>query len=189
MCWPQATSGRDSHEEDERSQGTYFGSSGVCIDDDVLEIYRESFGHPNRLRSLGVPHGKKTRHPRIHGHRFPRRAKMRSRYFRYRSRIRPSKGIPRSIPHFPSPAVMDLKRYPKIKLHPWRWIKKSKYLGKAGTSPYLAWSKQPKVRLSRFASAYRPNSSFPLRVGRFSGSLKRKYRANLKPRRWRRWKR
>jgi len=66
-------------------------------------------------------------------------------------------------------------------------LKYYRSLRKARTSSYLAWSKQPNVRLSRFTVVHRHNSPFPLRVGRFSGSLKRKYRANSKPRRMRKW--
>lgn len=114
MFSAQTISGQDDHEEAEHSQGAPLRSNSVPFDDDILAGYRESFEHPNRLRSMVLRYDEKNRHPRLHRHRIPRRAKMRSRYFRYRPKRKSYGGIPRSIPHRPSPVVMDLKRYPRI---------------------------------------------------------------------------
>jgi len=128
----------------------------------------------------------------IHNYRFLWRARMRSRRF--------YSWHPRLIhgPHLTKPCggVMvekgedGRKKYKEyLKKERLRWPKYLRSLRKAGTRPCLAWSKQPKVRLSRFTVVHRHNSPFPLRGGRFSRTLKRKYRASFKPRRMRRWKR
>jgi hypothetical protein len=128
----------------------------------------------------------------LHDYRFLWRARMRSRRF--------YSWHPRTIhgPHLTKPCggVMvekgedGKKKYDeyikKERLRRWKYLRS---LRKAGTRPCLAWSKQPKVRLSRFTVVHRHNSPFPPRGGRFSRTLKRKYWANRKPRRMRRWKR
>jgi hypothetical protein len=128
----------------------------------------------------------------VHDYRFLWRPQMRSRRFisRYRGPIR---GI-----HLTKPCggvIVEKgedgkKKYEEyIRRERLKSLKYHRSLRKARTSPCLAWSKRPKVRLSRFTVVHRHNSPFPLRAGRFSSPLKRKYKAHPRPRRWRRWKR
>jgi hypothetical protein len=167
MFWTQTTSGGDDYEKDERSQSSYSGSSGIFSDDGILEIYWESFGHPNRLRSLGFQLMQKTRHPRIHRNRFHRRTSMRMRRLRRyrpfvlrlpstRSLIRrvlrsakPMKKNANSIRHVPMPPDIDLKKTFRKKTGPWH--SSSKYKSRrryrmARMNRCHAWSKRLKRR-------------------------------------------
>jgi hypothetical protein len=161
MYWMQPTSGRDNHEENERSQGSHFGSSGFSIDDDVLAIYWESFGHPNRIRSMVFQCRQKTRHSRIHSHGFPRRTSMRMRKRRFYLRLpstrflirqamnskKPVKRVTKQVRHVPIPGVLKLMKPEYVK--PWHPLSKKELARRhrmARMNRCRAWSKRFKKR-------------------------------------------